>query len=72
MFCFLFLTLCQPKAYAINHATAYIGRDTVKVLMNLLDEEALAPPCRNRAELLTEDQSVLSEAEGASLLTLYK
>lgn len=61
----------RPKAYAINHATAYIGRDTVKVLMNLLDEEALAPPCRNKAELLTDDQSVLSEAEGASLLTLY-
>ncbi|XP_062374379.1 PCNA-interacting partner [Sardina pilchardus] len=62
----------RPKAHAINHATAYIGRDTVKVLMNLLDEEALAPPCRNKAELLTDDQSVLSGAEGASLLSLYK
>ncbi|KAG5267826.1 hypothetical protein AALO_G00226230 [Alosa alosa] len=62
----------RPRAYAINHATAYIGRDTVKVLMNLLDEEALAPTCRNKAELLTDDQSVLSGAEGTSLLSLYK
>ncbi|KAL2103103.1 hypothetical protein ACEWY4_002271 [Coilia grayii] len=62
----------RPKAYAINHATAYIGRDTVKVLLDLLDAEALAPPCRNKAELLTEDQAVLNGSEGSSLLTLYK
>ena len=60
------------KVHTINHATAYIGRDTVKVLQTLLDEEALAPPCRNKAELLSEDPSVLSGAEGSSLLTLYK
>ncbi|KTG25209.1 hypothetical protein cypCar_00008807 [Cyprinus carpio] len=47
-------------------------RETVKVLMTLLDEEALAPPCRNKAELLPEDQAVLNGSSGACLLTLYK
>ncbi|KAI4873701.1 hypothetical protein NFI96_005160 [Prochilodus magdalenae] len=55
----------RPKAYAINHATAYGGRESVKLLLALLDEEALAPPCRNKAELLTEDQAVLSGTEGS-------
>ncbi|XP_036431462.1 PCNA-interacting partner [Colossoma macropomum] len=62
----------RPKAYAINHATAYGGRESVKLLMALLDEEALAPPCRNKAELLTEDQAVLNGTEGVCLLSLYK
>ncbi|RXN17755.1 PCNA-interacting partner [Labeo rohita] len=62
----------RPKAYAINHSTAYGGRETVKVLMTLLDEEALAPPCRNKAELLSEDHAVLNGSSGACLLTLYK
>ncbi|XP_042592417.1 PCNA-interacting partner-like [Cyprinus carpio] len=47
-------------------------RETVKVLMTLFDEEALAPPCRNKAELLPEDQAVLNGSSGACLLTLYK
>ncbi|XP_051248918.1 PCNA-interacting partner [Dicentrarchus labrax] len=62
----------RPKAYAVNHATAYGGRDTVKVLMALLDEEALTPLCQNKADLLSEDQPVLSEAEGTSILTLFR
>uniref|UniRef100_A0A673I4N6 PCNA-interacting partner n=1 Tax=Sinocyclocheilus rhinocerous TaxID=307959 RepID=A0A673I4N6_9TELE len=62
----------RPKAYAINHSTAYGGRETVKVLMTLLDEEALAPPCRNKAELLSEDYAVLNGSSGACLLSLYK
>ncbi|ROI15467.1 PCNA-interacting partner [Anabarilius grahami] len=62
----------RPKAYAINHCTAYGGRETVKVLMALLDEEALVPPCRNKAELLSEDHAVLNGSAGACLLTLYK
>ncbi|XP_059361235.1 PCNA-interacting partner-like [Carassius carassius] len=62
----------RPKAYAINHSTAYGGRETVKVLMTLLDEEALAPPCRNKAELLSEDHAVLNGSSGACLLNLYK
>ncbi|XP_076015806.1 PCNA-interacting partner isoform X2 [Genypterus blacodes] len=62
----------RPKAYAINHATAYGGRETVKVLMALLDEEALAPPCRNKADLLSEDQPVLSGDEGTCVLALFR
>ncbi|TST22553.1 PCNA-interacting partner [Bagarius yarrelli] len=62
----------RPKTYAINHATAYAGRETVKVLIMVLDEEALAPPCRNKAELLADDQTVLNEAEAVCLLLLYK
>ncbi|KAI3366342.1 hypothetical protein L3Q82_000501 [Scortum barcoo] len=62
----------RPKAYAVNHATAYGGRDTVKVLMALLDEEALSPPSQNKAELLSEDQPVLSGAEGTCILTLFR
>ncbi|KAM9328312.1 PCNA-interacting partner [Pholidichthys leucotaenia] len=62
----------RPKAYAVNHATAYGGRDTVKVLMALLDEEALTPLCSNKAELLSEEQSVLSGVEGTCILTLFR
>ncbi|XP_041832837.1 PCNA-interacting partner [Melanotaenia boesemani] len=62
----------RPKAYAVNHATAYGGRDTVKVLMALLDEEALTPPCPNKADLLSEDQPVLSGAEGTCVLMLFR
>lgn len=62
----------RPRAYAINHSTAYGGRETVNVLMALLDEEALAPPCRNKAELLSEDHAVLNGSAGSCLLTLFK
>ncbi|MCJ8742983.1 hypothetical protein PDJAM_G00088470 [Pangasius djambal] len=61
----------RPRTYAINHATACAGRETVKVLITVLDEEALAPPCRNKAQLLTDDQAVLNEAEPVCLLSLY-
>ncbi|XP_026182231.1 PCNA-interacting partner isoform X2 [Mastacembelus armatus] len=62
----------RPKAYAVNHDTAYGGRDTVKVLMSMLDEEALTPPCQNKAVLLSEDQPVLSGAERTCILTLFR
>ncbi|XP_068573298.1 PCNA-interacting partner [Cebidichthys violaceus] len=62
----------RPKAYAVNHCTAFGGRDTVKVLIALLDEEALTPPCRNKADLLSEDQPVLSGAEGTCVLSLFR
>ncbi|KAM6895531.1 PCNA-interacting partner [Xenentodon cancila] len=62
----------RPKAYAVNHATAYGGRDTVKVLMALLDEEALTPPYPNKAELLSEDQPELGGAEGTCILMLFR
>lgn len=68
----IYVVCLQPKAYAINHATAYGGRDTVKVLMALLDEEALNPPCHNVADLLSEDQPVLSGADGTCVLTLFR
>uniref|UniRef100_A0A3P8U1A3 PCNA-interacting partner n=1 Tax=Amphiprion percula TaxID=161767 RepID=A0A3P8U1A3_AMPPE len=61
----------QPKAHAVNHATAYGGRDTVKVLMALLDEEAVTPPCPNKADLLSEDQPVLSGADGTCFLMMF-
>ncbi|KAK1790315.1 hypothetical protein P4O66_014221 [Electrophorus voltai] len=62
----------RPRAYTINHATAYEGRETVKVLMALLDEEATAPPSRNSVELLTEDQDFLVGTEEMSLLMLFR
>ncbi|XP_037551571.1 PCNA-interacting partner [Nematolebias whitei] len=62
----------RPKAHAVNHATAYGGRDTVKVLKALLDEEALVPPCPNKADLLSEDQPVLCGAEGTCILMLFR
>ncbi|XP_033930878.1 PCNA-interacting partner [Pseudochaenichthys georgianus] len=62
----------RPKAHTVNHCTAYGGRDTVKVLLALLDEEALAPPSQNKADLLSEDQPVLSGAEGTCILNLFR
>uniref|UniRef100_A0A3Q3JQW7 PCNA-interacting partner n=1 Tax=Monopterus albus TaxID=43700 RepID=A0A3Q3JQW7_MONAL len=62
----------RPRAYAVNHATAYGGRDTVKVLMAMLDEEALTPPCQNKADLLSEDQPALSGTEGTCILTMFR
>ncbi|XP_029351310.1 PCNA-interacting partner isoform X2 [Echeneis naucrates] len=62
----------RPKVYAVNHATAYRGRDTVKVLMALLDEEAMTPLCQNKADLLCEEQPILCGAEGTSVLTLFR
>lgn len=62
----------RPKAYAINHATALGGRDTVKLIMALLDEEALIPPCQNKADLLSEDQPIINGEEGICVLTLYR
>lgn len=44
----------------------------MKVLLALLDEEALAPPCRNKADLLCEDQPVLSGSEGTCTLLLFR
>ncbi|XP_009956791.1 PREDICTED: PCNA-interacting partner [Leptosomus discolor] len=46
----------RPKLHSINHGTVYCGRDTVKVLLFLLDEEAVNPPTQNKAELLYDDE----------------
>ncbi|XP_012873479.1 PREDICTED: PCNA-interacting partner isoform X1 [Dipodomys ordii] len=61
----------RPKSYAINHGTAYSGRDTVKTLLVLLDEEAASAPTRNKAELLYDDENTIYHS-GTSILTLFR
>ncbi|KAJ8268981.1 hypothetical protein COCON_G00115880 [Conger conger] len=62
----------RPRAYAINHATAYGGREAVKLFVALLDEEALAPPCRNKAALLSGDLDPFDGAGETSILMLFR
>ncbi|XP_041113263.1 PCNA-interacting partner isoform X2 [Polyodon spathula] len=62
----------RPKFYAINHSTAYGGRETVKVILHLLDEEATSPPSRNKADLLYGDEGEMAEAGAACVLTLFR
>ncbi|KAM7128258.1 PCNA-interacting partner isoform 5-T8 [Ciconia maguari] len=61
----------RPKLHSINHGTVYCGRDTVKVLLVLLDEEAVNPPTQNKAELLYDDES-LNLFGITSVLTLFR
>ncbi|XP_059258217.1 PCNA-interacting partner isoform X2 [Mustela nigripes] len=61
----------RPKSYAINHGTAYCGRDTVKTLLVLLDEEAASMPTKNKAELLYDDENTI-HYNGVSILTLFR
>ncbi|XP_003405345.1 PCNA-interacting partner isoform X1 [Loxodonta africana] len=61
----------RPKSHAINHGTAYCGRETVKTLLVLLDEEAAEAPSRNKAELLYGDESRV-RYNGTSILTLFR
>ncbi|KAM4883207.1 PCNA-interacting partner [Thomomys bottae] len=61
----------RPKSYAINHGTAYSGRDTVKILLVLLDEEAARAPTKNKAELLYDDENTIYHS-GTSILTLFR
>ncbi|XP_050995731.1 PCNA-interacting partner [Acomys russatus] len=65
------LSPAPPKSFAINHDTAYCGRDAVKMLLILLDEDAASAPTRNRADLLCNDESTLPHS-GMSLLTLFR
>ncbi|XP_074127502.1 PCNA-interacting partner isoform X2 [Sminthopsis crassicaudata] len=60
----------RPRSHAINHGTAYCGRDTVKILLVLLDEEAANPPTENKAELLYGDENTASYT-GTPILTLF-
>ncbi|XP_057613566.1 PCNA-interacting partner [Chionomys nivalis] len=60
-----------PKSFAINHDTAYCGRDAVKILLVLLDEDAASAPAGNRAELLYNDESAVPHS-GPSFLTLFR
>ncbi|XP_065599200.1 PCNA-interacting partner isoform X3 [Cyrtonyx montezumae] len=61
----------RPKLHSINHGTVYCGRDTVKVLLVLLDEEAVSAPTQNKAELLYDDIN-LSMFGITSVLTLFR
>ncbi|KAM6290187.1 PCNA-interacting partner isoform 1-T1 [Porphyrio hochstetteri] len=61
----------RPKLYSINHGTVYCGQDTVKVLLVLLDEEAVSPPTQNKAELLYDDEG-LNLFGIPSVLTLFR
>ncbi|XP_012505725.1 PREDICTED: PCNA-interacting partner [Propithecus coquereli] len=61
----------RPKSYAINRGTAYCGRDTVKTLLILLDEEAASAPTENKAELLYDDENTIHH-NGTSILTLFR
>ncbi|XP_043943129.1 PCNA-interacting partner [Protopterus annectens] len=61
----------RPKSYAINHCTAYCGRETVKTFLNLLDEEATSLPSRNKADLLYGDDSALVYGVD-HILTLFR
>ncbi|XP_027711681.1 PCNA-interacting partner isoform X1 [Vombatus ursinus] len=60
----------RPKSYAINHGTAYCGRETVKILLVLLDEEASNPPTENKADLLYGEENTTSYT-GTPILTLF-
>ncbi|XP_056338085.1 PCNA-interacting partner isoform X2 [Oenanthe melanoleuca] len=60
----------RPKLHSINHGTAYCGRDTVKTLLVLLDEEAVNPPTQNKADLLCDNES-LNLCGITSVLTLF-
>ncbi|XP_075065377.1 PCNA-interacting partner [Mixophyes fleayi] len=61
----------RPRSHAINRGTALCGRETIKTLLILLDEEAASPPSKNKAELLCADEE--NTIFGAiSLLSLFR
>ncbi|XP_059834494.1 PCNA-interacting partner [Hypanus sabinus] len=62
----------QPKVYAINHATAYGGRRTVKAFLAVLDEEAARPPSRGKAELLGGSEENINPLGIPCLLSLFR
>ncbi|XP_040416604.1 PCNA-interacting partner isoform X2 [Cygnus olor] len=61
----------RPKLHSINHGTVYCGRDTVKVLLVLLDEEAVSAPTENKELLLCDDEN-LNMFGITSVLTLFR
>nr|Q28EM3.2 RecName: Full=PCNA-interacting partner; Short=PARI; AltName: Full=PARP-1 binding protein; AltName: Full=PARP1-binding protein; Short=PARPBP [Xenopus tropicalis] len=61
----------RPKIHAINRGTASGGREMIKTLLKLLDEEAANPPSKNKADLLCADEE--NTLFGAvSLFTLFR
>ncbi|XP_007527989.1 PCNA-interacting partner isoform X4 [Erinaceus europaeus] len=61
----------RPKSHAINHGTAYCGRDTVKALLVLLDEEAASVPTKNKADVLYDVENTIYQ-NTLSILTLFR
>ncbi|XP_030071025.1 PCNA-interacting partner isoform X1 [Microcaecilia unicolor] len=62
----------RPKLHAINHGTASCGRETVKALIVLLDEEAASPPNINKAEVLYGQEENEASFGIPSMLTLFR
>ncbi|MEE6507590.1 hypothetical protein FKM82_026905 [Ascaphus truei] len=62
----------RPRIHAINRGTASCGRETVKALLILLDEEAANPLGKNKAELLCADEENNTLFGALSILTLYR
>ncbi|XP_044136537.1 PCNA-interacting partner isoform X2 [Bufo gargarizans] len=69
--CSMGISPARPRIRAINRGTAICGRETMKTLLMLLDEEAANFPSKNKAELLYSDEE--STIFGAiSLLALFR
>ncbi|GCB61708.1 hypothetical protein scyTo_0007094 [Scyliorhinus torazame] len=62
----------RPKVHAINHATAYGGRSTVKAFIALLDEEAANLPSNGKAELLYGTEQHTDMIGIPCMLTLFR
>nr|XP_033807964.1 PCNA-interacting partner [Geotrypetes seraphini]XP_033807965.1 PCNA-interacting partner [Geotrypetes seraphini]XP_033807966.1 PCNA-interacting partner [Geotrypetes seraphini] len=62
----------RPKLHAINHGTASCGRETVKALIVLLDEEAASHPNSNKAEVLCSDEENEASSGVPSMLMLFR
>ncbi|XP_068133045.1 PCNA-interacting partner [Hyperolius riggenbachi] len=61
----------RPRIHAINRGTALCGREMIKILIMLLDEEAANQPTKNKAELLCadEDDTIIGSI---SILSLFR
>ncbi|XP_077328325.1 PCNA-interacting partner isoform X2 [Lithobates pipiens] len=60
----------RPRIHAINRGTALCGRETIKTLLVLLDEEAANPPSKNKADLLCSEGATLFGS--ISILSLFR
>ncbi|XP_069760497.1 PCNA-interacting partner isoform X2 [Narcine bancroftii] len=61
----------QPKAYTINHGTAYGGRRTIKAFLAVLDEEACRPS-RGQVELLYSLEEHTNPLGIPCMLTMFR